>query len=153
MITEAELNDLLPLATAWVEEQENYILENGIRLDETILKDSQLLKIEGMEKVRVLAVDEIPLPSNEILRNAVIRIGFIGSDTIGTAFRYGIYVQKAYQRDAKLIVHELTHTMQYERIGGISAFLKQYVQECIILGYPNGPLEQEAINVANQIYP
>ena len=86
MITEAELNELLPLATAWVEEQENYILENGIRLDETILKDSQLLKIEGMEKVRVLAVDEIPLPSNEILRDAVIRIGFIGSDTIGTAF-------------------------------------------------------------------
>jgi hypothetical protein len=35
--------------------------------------------------------------------------------------------------------------MQYERFGGIEAFLKEYVQEVAFdTGYPHGPLEQEA---------
>lgn len=153
MFKETELNYLLPLASLWVEEQEKFILENGHPLDKNILKDSGLLRIERIEEVRILAVEEIPLPANEILREAIVRIGFIGMGTIGIAFRYGIYVQKAHKNDAKLIVHELTHTMQYERLGGVYSFLQQYVQECITLGYPNGPLEQEAINIANLICP
>ena len=34
--------------------------------------------------------------------------------------------------------------MQYERAGGIQFFLELYLNECLTLGYPNGPLEQEA---------
>lgn len=153
MITESELNYLLPIASSWVEEQESYILENGIPLNQTILKNSQILGIKGIKNVRILPVEEIPLPINDILKNAITRLGFIGKDTIGIAFRYGIYVKTFHQNDAKLLIHELTHTVQYERAGGISLFLKQYVQECIEFGYPNGILEQEAINVANLIYP
>jgi hypothetical protein len=45
----------------------------------------------------------------------------------------------------RLVVHELVHVMQYERFGGIEAFLKEYVKEVAFdPGYPHGPLEQEA---------
>jgi hypothetical protein len=153
MITELELNFLLPMASSWVEEQESYILKNGVPLNQTIFYESQKLGIKGIKNVRILVVDEIPLPTNDILKNATTRLGFIGKDTIGIAFRYGIYVKKFHQNDEKLLIHELTHTMQYERAGGVSPFLRQYVQECIEFGYPNGFLEQEAINFANKIYP
>ena len=44
------------------------------------------------------------------------------------------------------------HTAQYERLGGFRAFLKTYLTECIELGYPNSPLEQEAIDKAHRLY-
>jgi hypothetical protein len=37
------------------------------------------------------------------------------------------------------------HTAQYERLGGIEPFLRQYLRECLTIGYPEAPLEQEAI--------
>ena len=44
-----------------------------------------------------------------------------------------------------MVVHELVHTFQYERLGSVEAFLAQYLQECLTIGYPAAPLEQEAI--------
>ena len=41
------------------------------------------------------------------------------------------------------------HVMQYERFGGIEAFLKEYVKEVAFdPGYPHGPLEREARRLA-----
>jgi hypothetical protein len=41
--------------------------------------------------------------------------------------------------------------MQYERMESIQAFLEQYLQECLTLGYPFGPLEREAKKIEEQI--
>jgi hypothetical protein len=153
MLTETELLNLLPLACSWVEEQEAFILKNGTPLSDAILKDSEELGIKLLNRVRILPVETIPLPSNEILRKAILDLGFIGKNTIGISFRYGIFVQVSHYYDKRLIIHELTHTMQYERVGGIYSFLKQYVVECIKFGYPHGMLEQEAIYMTNKIYP
>lgn len=46
--------------------------------------------------------------------------------------------------ERRLLIHELAHVVQYERLGGFHAFLGAYLQECINPGYPLGPLEQEA---------
>jgi hypothetical protein len=54
--------------------------------------------------------------------------------------------------DRRLIAHEPVHVMQYERFGGIEAFLKEYVKEVAFSpGYPNGPLEREANRVAESV--
>jgi len=53
--------------------------------------------------------------------------------------------------DRYIIVHELVHTMQCERLGGLNAFLKRYMWECIEIGYPLAPVEQEAVRIANEI--
>ena len=153
MIPEKHLQELFPLASLWIEEQEAYILKNGSPLNPIVLKDAQLLGITLINKVRVLPIEDIPLPANELLRRAITELGFIGKDTIGISFRYGIFVKTFHQNDNRLLFHELTHTMQYERVGGILPFLTQYVKECIEFGYPNGPLEQEAIKLTDMIYP
>ena len=45
----------------------------------------------------------------------------------------------------ELVFHELVHTLQYERLGGFQPFLQRYLHECITIGYPAAPMEQEAV--------
>src|SRR6266487_3970556 len=70
----------------------------------------------------------------------------------GVTFRFVIYIKKDFWNQRSLVVHELSHTMQYERLGGFKPFLEQYLNECITVGYPNGSLEQEAIRIEKEIY-
>ena len=156
MINQQELNLLIEAASTWIEEQEAYILENGTPLNQAIIDNAQnLLPIKDIKNVRVMVVDKIPLPTNDILRNAMTQFGFIGENSNGIAFglscRYGIFLNTSSRDNTKILIHELTHTMQYERAGGIRPFLQQYIQECIEPGYPLGSLEQEAINVCNKV--
>ena len=57
----------------------------------------------------------------------------------------------AIQRALPRIAHELAHTEQYERLGGIEPFLRQYLSECLTIGYPAAPMEQEAIAAARRL--
>ena len=41
-----------------------------------------------------------------------------------------------------MVVHELGHTAQYERLGGFEPFLRQYLSQCLTIGYPEAPMEQ-----------
>ena len=51
-----------------------------------------------------------------------------------------------------MVVHELVHTLQYERFGGFRPFLEEYLFECITPpGYPFGPLEQEAKRIEHEM--
>ncbi|HEX8372839.1 MAG TPA: hypothetical protein VF585_08675, partial [Chthoniobacterales bacterium] len=63
----------------------------------------------------------------------------------GLALGYGIFVRSDRESDRFLVAHELVHTAQYERCGSCTAFLRQYLHECLIVGYPAAPMEQEAI--------
>jgi hypothetical protein len=50
-----------------------------------------------------------------------------------------------------LIVHELAHVAQYERLGGILPFLRKYLFECLTVGYAAAPLELEATAVTVRV--
>ena len=66
-------------------------------------------------------------------------------------FGHGIVIRNG-SHGRGLIAHELTHVMQYERFGGIDGFLKEYIKEVAFPpGYPHGPLEQEAAQIADRI--
>jgi hypothetical protein len=68
----------------------------------------------------------------------------------GIAFGHGIVLKTgAYYR--RLIAHKLAHVMQYERFGGIEPFLVSYMPEAFPPHYPNGPLEQEAEQLAKAV--
>jgi len=45
----------------------------------------------------------------------------------------------------------MAHTMQCEKFGGFYPFLKKYLWECIEIGYPEAPLEQEAVRIASDL--
>lgn len=151
MIFPEKYEHLFPLACHWVAEQERLILAKGVPLTTDQKIDAYLIGIEQIEKIRLLKVDTIPIPNNQELLTAMKAGGFLSAKTIGTAFRYGIYIQTDYWDNRRLLIHELTHTMQYERFKGIEPFLYQYLLECLTIGYPNGPLEQEAIRFEQEI--
>lgn len=144
MIKSNEIIDLVQLASTWVEEQENFILSKGIKLNSKQMNLASKIGIIEIEKVRLLKVDSIPLPLNLTLNEAIRFIGLISDKSIGITFRYGIYIRSDYWQDESLLIHELTHTRQYEKLGEISNFLNQYAKECIYYGYENSPLEIEA---------
>jgi hypothetical protein len=41
--------------------------------------------------------------------------------------------------------------LQYERLGGLQQFLQQYLHECITIGYPAAPMEQEAVTTTAKL--
>ena len=101
--------------------------------------------------MRILVLDGIPLPNDPGLRQLAAETELITDRTAGMTFGHGIVLKKG-SIDRRLIAHELVHVMQYERFGGIKAFLKEYVKEVAFPpGYPNGPLEREADQLAELV--
>ena len=143
--------ELFSLAVQWVRDQEQHILKNGIELTTDLKIDAYQVGVKEIEKVRLLKVDKIPLPSNPKLNDVLDDIRLLNNSTIGTSYRYGILIKKEHWLKRKLVVHELVHTMQYERLGSIENFLKSYIAECIVPGYPMGALEQEAWRIEEEI--
>ena len=110
-----------------------------------------MIGVKNIDKVRLLEVDQIPIFKEKNLEELNKIAGLQSDSTIGITFQYGIYIKKGFIKKRSLIVHELVHTMQYERVGGIENFLKQYLLECLTSGYPNGELEQEARKIEREI--
>lgn len=145
------LKPLLPLATAWAEAQERRILAEGTPLSPAEMEDARAVGVQHPEKVRYLVVRRVPIPENALLQKAGEFTGLISGVTSGMALRYGIYLRGDCFPDRHLLAHELTHTGQYERLGGIGEFLEKYLMECLTIGYPAAPMEQEAILAAARI--
>lgn len=143
--------ELLPLAFEWAEEQQEHILKNGISLAESQLEDARLVPVSSPEKVRLLKVDNIPCPENPMLLSIGRQAGFFTDDTEGISIGYGIFIKSNRWEDRRLIVHELVHVSQYERLGSINEFLEKYVREYLSDGYDSGHLESEAREIALRI--
>src|SRR5437588_6069886 len=65
--TAKRLKWYLPLASAWVLKQERFILENGVPLTNVQLADAKLVGVVRPERVRLLRVEQIPLPEHPAL--------------------------------------------------------------------------------------
>jgi hypothetical protein len=126
---------------------------SGVRYNfiPTIHEDAISVGVKYPERVRIYEVPQIPIPKHPILRAAAEATQLISPATIGISLRYGIFIHNNFSKDRYTIVHELVHTMQCERFGGFYPFLKKYLSECIEIGYPEAPLEQEAVRIASRI--
>lgn len=142
---------LIPKAAIWAQQQEQQILKNGTPLSSSQLSDAKVIPVKHPEKIRLLRVNQIHLPEDQELKFAAQDIQLITPNTVGLTLQYGIFIRNDYWNNREIVVHELVHTSQYERLGSIQQFLNQYLTECIQFGYPNAPLEQEAINKAKLI--
>lgn len=141
-----QLVTLIPKAVLWVTEQEQRILMYGTPLSAAQIADAKIIPVKYPERVRLLRVNQIPLPEDPESKSAAQILKVITPDTMGLTLQYGIFIRDDFWDNRAIIVHELVHTAQYERLGGRQQFLKQYLTECIRFGYPNTPLEQEAID-------
>jgi len=144
-LTPQQFETLLPLAIAWATEQESIVLRQGIGLTDSQLADARKVGVNRPELVRLFPVSSIPQPTDPILSAATKPI----SSPEGLTVRYGIFIRADCWGKRPLVVHELVHTSQFERLGGFEAFLRPYLLE--IPDYPNGPMEQEAVTTSERV--
>ena len=142
---------MLPPGCAWIGRQEKRILAEGVPLDPAQLTDARALGIIHPERVRLLVLPRLPLPHNWLVRKLGLWTGTLSEETVGLSARYGIFLRSPYHCDRGLLAHELVHTRQYERLGGVRPFLRQYLRECLTEGYLFAPLEQEARDAAEAL--
>jgi hypothetical protein len=150
-ITPEQFEMLLPLACEWAAAQERCILETGEALSNTMLANARLVGLVAPERVRLLYVPKIPIPDDPALRAAVQETQFLSPLTRGLTLRYGVFIRSDCRSDRTMVIHELGHTAQYERLGGFEPFLRQYLFECLTIGYPEAPMEQEVIALTERI--
>jgi hypothetical protein len=150
-ITSEQFEMLLPLACEWAAAQEQRILATGEALSEPMLADARLVSVKQPERVRLLYVPEIPTPDDPALRAATLETQFLSPLTRALALRYGIFIRSDCRSDQTMVIHELGHTAQYERLGGFEPFLRRYLFECLTIGYPEAPMEQEVIALTARI--
>lgn len=146
-----QFEELLPLAVDWASKQEQRILRDGVPLSEQEIDDARAVGVRDPERVRLLQVDAIPSPAHPMLKAAYAAIDFVTPAPRGLALQYGIFVRSDCWGDRFLIAHELAHTAQYQRLGGILPFLRGYLFQCATFGYREAPLEQEATATAQRV--
>jgi hypothetical protein len=134
----------LPWVVFWAWRQERRILKSGRKLTEDETERARRAGVHQPENIRVLTVDHVPLPGPGWMHRVAARLGFDGSQTAGMALRYGIFVRRGYEDDPELLMHECCHTGQYERKGSITAFMCDYLRQCLRDGYFAAAFEQEA---------
>lgn len=142
---------LLPLVwavAAWVRWRQATILREGMALNSEQQRLARVLGVKAPERVRVQPVARMPTPLPRLARVLAQRAGWLSPHIAGMTLGYAIALREDCfgngACDMRLLAHELTHVAQYERLGGIRGFLRQYVRECVSPGYPYGPLELEA---------
>ncbi len=143
MITSEDVQRIFPKAVLWVTQMEQACMEMGQPLLPQNRQDGEMIGIRELAAVRVMVLNEMPAPSDPELRQLAA----------GMTFGHGIVLKNGHY-NRHLIAHELGHVLQYERFGGIEPFLVAYIAEVVFPPYyPNGPLEQEAERLANNVCP
>ena len=148
----ALIAQVLPEARAYAAGHEAIILANGDPLSDQQIADARRIGVVHPENVRVLATDAIPMPTNVRLRQLMSEHGMTPGNLVGMTFGYGIYVLEPSVGNRHLLMHELAHVAQYERLGGIEPFMQEYMAQLLEFGYGDAPLEREARRRARQAH-
>lgn len=150
-MTPEQFRRYLPSACNWVLEQERFILERGVPLRGRQCSDAKRAGVLHPERVRLLYVEQIPFPVQPLLRAAAQAMKLNTPRTPALALRYGTYIRWECWEQRWPIVHQLAHLAQFERLGSIWAFMDCFLFQCLVVGYPSAPMEQEAIAIAQRI--
>jgi hypothetical protein len=135
---------LLEKAIDWVTDMEASALESGRELTSDERIDARLAGVSEPARIRVLTVSSLPLPEDRSLAEANAQLSLLSPGGLGMALGYAILLHENAGLDRRLLVHEFAHVAQYERLGGVEGFLREYLSEIIEVGYDKAPLEAEA---------
>lgn len=134
---------IIPKAITWAEQRASEILTAGEPLTEQGMILARRVGVATPEKIRLMFVTHLPLPTDPILREAALQTGLLGPNMIGLTLGHGIYICNDYNTP-RLLSHECRHVYQYEQAGSIAAFLPQYLRQIAECGYANAPYEIDA---------
>ena len=144
---------ILPQYIEWATETELLGLQTGQPLDDTQLALAREIGIKNPQQVRLVFVDQVPFPyDNLLLKTVGEAVGFIGEGIVNNAqvFGYSIYVREDYPLTTPRLAHELVHVLQIER-SSLQQVITQHFSDLATYGYDNAPLEVEAYQ-ANEKY-
>lgn len=137
------LPELLPRVTTWAAQQSQLILRSGAPLDVRCLAVASAVGVIHPERIRILAIMDIPAPTDPELRRLAIEQDLIGPGTRGLTLGYGIFIRhRAF--DVALLSHECRHVHQVEVAGSLEAFLPTYLKQIVEFGYSEAPYEFDA---------
>lgn len=139
----AVLPQLLPSAVAWAESQSQKAAEEGESLSEADKAIAREIGVQKPELVRIMQVDELPLPEDPFLKEAAIQTGLLGPHMAGLTLGHSILVVRG-ALNSRLLSHEFRHVHQYEEHGSIGGFLTVYLKQIATVGYADAPLEHDA---------
>ena len=137
------LQHILPAAISWAQQQAAEVLAHGTPLDAAEQQMARQVGVAAPDKVRLVMVPHMPVPSAPDLRLVALETGLLGPMTIGLALGHAVLICHG-QRSKRLLSHELRHVYQYEQAGSIAAYLPQYLQQIAEVGYFNAPFEADA---------
>ena len=87
-------------------------LRDGVALVASQLVDARQMGVAHPERVRLRVVDQVPVPTHPLLRQAAETTGMLSPLTAGLTLRYGIFIRSDCWGERRLVVHELAHTAQ-----------------------------------------
>ena len=122
------------------------ILEEGRPLDADELRLARAAGVAHPERVRILYLDEVPIPESPVAVEELRRMGVLQLMGLAAAAArgYGIIITPRGEGDRTVVAHELVHVAQYERFGGIDPMFRSYIPDLRANGYRRADLEDEA---------
>ena len=135
---------LLEKAIDWASNLESTVLESGLELTPTQRIDARLAGVKEPARIRLQITNHMPMPEDALLRAANDQVHLITPGALGLTIGYGVIVRAGHEHVRRLLVHEFVHVAQYERMGGMDAFLEEYLTQILRVGYDQAPLEYEA---------
>ena len=124
------------------------ILRDGRPLSDFEVEWAREVGVEDPDQVRVLPIGHVPTPGSRFIQFLGPFTRFMGTSPTGMAVNYGIFLDATHVTNPSLLVHELAHVAQFEKLGGIKPFLKEYFTQCCADGYWDSLMEQEARDAA-----
>lgn len=137
------LPSLTPKVIAWATEQEERLCRGGTAMPAELLQLAREVGVAYPERIRVSQVERVPSPTDTTLRHAADALGMLGAKTAGLTLGYAVFVVRS-QLSKRLLSHEFRHVHQYETAGGIAAFMPEYLQQLMSVGYFDAPYERDA---------
>jgi|SRR5690606_9720980 len=135
--------EIFERAVEWVKQQQEIICKSGSSLTLEQAAIATQVGVFRPEKIRILSVNGILPPDDQLLRKISEEMNFIGPETMGLTLGYGLYLRSGYIPD-RLLSHEFRHVHQYEKAGSIKVFIYEYLQQVFRHGYYDAPYEVDA---------
>ena len=140
----AKVDALLPGAIVYIDDSEREILRRGRPLTAYETRIALAAGVAHPEQVRVLVADAFIEPRDQAWAALARKLGVADDpDESGRASGHGIQIKPQLVRSRSLFAHELTHVVQYERLG-TAEVLRRYLVELLMVGYDRAPIEDEA---------
>ena len=140
----AQLPLIAERTIAWAKDREGAALAAGTALTHEQATLARAVGVRHPERIRIVVVDEIPLPDEPVLRAAAQGVGLSQSWAAGLTLGHAVIVRRGFEREARLLSHEFRHVAQYESMGGIGPFLVSHLKSLVEHGYEDSPFERDA---------